>query len=313
MNFLITGCAGFIGFHLTKKLINNGHKVTGIDSLSDYYDTSLKKIRLSKLENKNFRFLHKDINLIEEIDSSIDIIINLAAQAGVRAVGKYKEQYQKTNIDGFKNILELYKKSDARLFLYASSSSVYDDCNPPFSEKKTLLKPKSEYGKSKLLNEELAENISVEKSSIIGLRFFTVYGNYGRPDMAYYLFTKKLNDSEEIVLYNEGKMSRDMTHVDDIVDGILLAIDYGLNKNFTHEIFNLGNNQPISTKNLLEHIEKYFNKKAKVKNLYSLEECITTHANLDKSVKYLSYNPKVQFSDGLKSFFEWYENYENKK
>ena len=314
MNFLITGCAGFIGFHLTKKLIKSGHKVTGVDSLSDYYDINLKKFRLSKLKNKNFKFLHKDINSIEEIDSSIDIIINLAAQAGVRAKGRYKEEYQETNINGFKNVLECYKKSDAKLFIYASSSSVYADCNPPFSEEKSLLKPKSQYGKSKLINEELAESISSEKPlKIIGLRFFTVYGNYGRPDMAYYLFSKKLSESKEITLFNQGKMSRDMTHVDDIVDGILLAINYGLNKNFTHEIFNLGNNQPISTKTLLEHIEKYFNKTAKVKNLESSKECIITHANLQKSAKYLGYNPKVQLDDGLKSFFEWYKKYENKK
>ena len=220
MKILITGVAGFIGFHLAKKLIENGHQISGVDNLSDYYDPNLKKLRLSILKSKNFKFFELDINNINLIDKNFDLVINFAAQAGVRLPEEKKENYVHSNINGFKKVVEFCVENSIKKLIYASSSSVYDDSlSQAFSESDSNLKPKSIYGETKLFNEQYIDKFS-RKIESVGLRFFSVYGPYGRPDMAYFSFTESLKKGQIINLHNNGTMARDMTFIDDAVDDI---------------------------------------------------------------------------------------------
>ena len=314
MKIFITGTSGFIGFHLTKNLLSQGHSVVGIDNHNDFYDIALKKYRCSQNNDNNFQF--EEIELNEDLtflDGQFDVAINLAAQAGVRAPKKYKEFYESTNINGFKNFLNFCSRNAIKNIIYASSSSVYsDDAAGKFNEEQTKLAPKSAYGYSKMINEEMAHEYAKENNAkLIGLRFFSIYGPFGRPDMAYYLFTKKIINGEAIYLHNEGKHKRDMTYIDDCIRGILSTIDYLRNrKSYGNELLNIGNDNPIKTIDLLKKIEKELNLKSIVINKDSKNESNFTHSDNNKAKKKLNYVPKINIDEGLKSFIGWYKNYE---
>ena len=268
MKILITGSSGFIGFHLANKLLDLGHDVTGIDNHNEYYDSNLKRNRNKISISKNLKFFNMDLDTMEIPDNDYDLAINLAAQAGVRVKKENEYLYQKTNIDGFKKFVDRCIENGIKKVIYASSSSVYSDTEgTKFSESSSLLEPKSFYGLSKLANEQLADEMSQKHDlSFVGLRFFSVYGPWGRPDMAYYLFTEKIKKNETLTLFNQGKMSRDMTYIDDIIDGIVASVNLITSSlNAKHEIINLGNDKPISTKKLLKTIESELMQQASVK------------------------------------------------
>ena len=312
MRILITGVAGFIGFHLAKKLIEQGHEIVGIDNINDYYDTDLKKSRLSILESENFEFNELDINQISSLNKSFDLIVNLAAQAGVRVPEEKKANYQHSNVNGFKKVVDYCIEHSIEKLIYASSSSVYDDSSSQsFSENDTDLKPKSLYGETKLFNEEYIEKLN-SRIDCIGLRFFSVYGPFGRPDMAYFSFTESLKKGQPIKLHNNGSMARDMTFIDDAIDGIIKSIDFLMNsdKEIGNELFNIGNNSPILTSDLLKILESNLKLKAQVENIMVSDESLYTHANLDKSKSMLGYNPKISLEEGIKEFLNWHKTYE---
>ena len=316
MKILVTGSSGFIGFHLVRRLLADGHEITGIDNHNDYYDKSLKIIRKKKLKSPKFKFIEKDINKINAFDEDYDVAINLAARPGVRTSKEKEYLYDHSNIKGFKNFCRLCMNKNIKNLIYASSSSVYSDLkNEKFSEKATELSPKSKYGETKLENERYAKAISLEKGvNCLGLRFFSVYGPYGRPDMAYFLFTESIKKGEMIKLNNAGNMLRDMTYIDDIIDGIIGSIKYITSNKFSpnNQIFNLGNDQPIKTKEMLRFIEKKLSKKAIVKISKTTNEAKYTHADITKAKKLLSFNPNTSFSKGMEIFLEWHDRYEKK-
>tara|TARA_Y100001935_G_scaffold167615_1_gene138076 strand:+ start:8400 stop:9350 length:951 start_codon:yes stop_codon:yes gene_type:complete len=315
MKILVTGSSGFIGFHLIKNLLDSGHEVIGIDDHNDYYNPDLKLKRLALLDSKNFSFHLLNINNISIEDKGFDLAINLAAQAGVRVSRDKKHLYESSNTLGFRSFCNFCREKDINKIIYASSSSVYSDTNKlKFNEKETSLKPKSEYGKSKLSNEIYASKlIKSYELSMIGLRFFSVYGPFGRPDMAYYSFTKAIKENRTISLNNQGNMHRDMTYIDDIIQGIRGAIDYIFNPECKgkNEIFNLGNDDPIKTSYLLQKIEKIIGKKAKIQHFVTENENIKTHADITKAKNLLGYDPKVSFNQGIQRFIDWHKHYEN--
>ncbi len=320
MKILITGCAGFIGFHLAQKLLKNSHEVFGIDNLNEYYGESLKDNRLRILkQNKNFYF--KKVNLYNKsllrdyfLETKPSLVINLAAQAGVRYSRKNPLAYMESNVYGFINLIECMKEFGVKKLIYASSSSVYGDSKEiPFAEDAQKESPVSLYGSTKLLNEELASNYSNNYDFIsVGLRFFTVYGPYGRPDMAYYSFTRDIINNKEIIVFNRGKMSRDMTYISDIVDGIMSSIIYIDKTKVKHQIFNLGNETPIFLEKLIEKIEKKLNKKAKIIHKSSEDEVENTYADLKKAKSVLGYSPSISFEEGMNNFFNWHDSYYEK-
>lgn len=312
MKILITGAAGFIGYHLSKKLLALGHDVTGVDNFSDYYDVSLKKERTSRLEHQNFCFLKKDINELNSMNTSFDLAINLAAQPGVRLPSSHHYLYKSTNEDGFENFMQFCLKNNIEKVIYASSSSVYSDgAIGRYKESSTKLLPKSKYGVSKLKNEQHAKKMFEKYNlSVIGLRFFSVYGPWGRPDMAYFLFTEAIKNNSQIFLHNNGQMARDMTYIDDVVEGIVRTINFQINSlKPINEIFNLGNDHPIETIKLLQTIEKKLGLRAKIKNTKTLNESWRTHANISKSRTLLGYSPKVSFNEGIEKFLNWHSQY----
>ena len=276
MNIIVTGSCGFIGFHACLLLLKNNYKIIGIDNLNNYYDVDLKKNRLKILvKYKNFKFVQSDIEnkkLLKKFQKNqIDIIINLAAQAGVRHSLKDPYSYVNSNLFGHVNMLELAKKINVNKFIYASSSSVYGGNKAlPFSVKHRVDNPVSLYAASKKSGELISESYShLFGIQCIGLRFFTVYGPWGRPDMATFIFTKKILERKEIQIFNNGKMRRDFTYVEDIVYGILGAVV--LNKKFKHRIYNLGNNRPEVLIDFVKLIEKTLGIVAK-KNFYQYNQ-----------------------------------------
>ncbi len=314
MNILITGAAGFIGFHTCMSLLTN-HKIYGLDNLNNYYDVNLKKSRLKLLkQHKNFDFLKIDIqnkNLHGKFKKiELDIIINLAAQAGVRHSLKDPFSYINSNVLGQINLLEFARKNGVKKFIYASSSSVYGgNKKMPFSVKHRVDNPISLYAASKKSTELLAECYShLFKIKCIGLRFFTVYGPWGRPDMATFIFTKKIIEKKKIDIFNYGNMQRDFTYIDDIVEGIKGAIN--LKDKYRHKIYNLGNNKPENLKRFVSIIEKELKIKAK-KNLLQMQpgDVAKTSANINESKKELKFNPKTSIDEGIPKFIEWYKNY----
>lgn len=313
MRILITGSAGFIGSNLSERLINLGHTVTGIDSMNNYYKFEIKDKRNKLLtEYKNFSFLEKDIIDINQIDEDFDLVIHLAAQAGVRLNYENYDQYISSNIVGFKSVFDFCLKRKISKLIYASSSSVYGDRNGYLSETDTDLNPVSLYGITKKFNEDYSR-IYGKKNKIdtVGLRFFTVYGPNGRPDMAYYKFTKNILEGNTVTLFNDGNLSRDMTHIDDIADGLQKTIDYIMSKSNINEVFNLGNNEPIKTNELLQMIENAIGIKAKIQKQELKTEVRSTHACLKKSRAQLGYVPKIDLHEGVKQFVRWYKS-ENK-
>ena len=333
MKILITGCAGFIGFHLAKKLLISGHKVLGLDSLNDYYDVSLKCNRLEILNSfENFSFHKIDITSQQLIEldelKSFDVCVHLAAQAGVRYSIENPHAYTESNLVGFANILELVRCYKLKL-VYASTSSVYGaNNNFPFSETKIADHPIQFYAATKRANELMAHSYShMYDIETIGLRFFTVYGPYGRPDMALFKFTKNILANKSIEVFNNGEHLRDFTYVDDIVEGISLSILYKFPEvsswdasspsphysNSKFKIFNLGNNQPIKLMKYIEIIENILGKKAKM-NFLPLQagDVVQTQADISLAQNELGYNPRVSVNDGVKFFIDWYLDYYKK-
>lgn len=313
MKILVTGAAGFIGFHLIKYLLKSGHVVTGIDNCKTGTSSRLMQIRLSKLQHENFTFYKLDINNLNQLQESFDLIINLAAQTGVRHQPNQIKNYLDSNINGFISICDFCEERKIKNVIYASSSSVYSDCElKPFKEDHSKTLPKSLYGLTKLFNEKYAKKVHHQADiSFIGLRFFSVYGPYGRPDMAYFSFTNAIKKQKTIRLHNKGKMLRDMTYIDDIVQGLYKAIDYITSATLpVYELFNLGCNDPVFTEDLLKKISKELKLEPKVEIIEVENESNFTHADLTKSRSKLGYNPSMNFDFGIEKFLEWHRNYE---
>ena len=317
MKILLTGAAGFIGFHTCLLLLRKKYKVIGIDNINSYYDVGLKKDRLSNLRKfSNFKFFKKNIedqNLIKVFSKEkIDVIINLAAQAGVRHSLKDPYSYINANVLGQVNLLELAKKNNVKKFIYASSSSVYGgNKKMPFSPEQRVDKPISLYAASKKSSELIAECYShLFDIKCIGLRFFTVYGPWGRPDMATFIFTKNIINKKKIDVYNFGNMRRDFTYVSDIANGILGAIK--LKKKIKHKIYNLGNSNPEVLLDFINVIENTLKIEAK-KNFIAIQpgDVPKTYADIKESIKDLKFNPKTKIEKGIPEFVKWYKEYYN--
>ena len=317
MNILITGSAGFIGFHLSKKLLSQNFNVIGIDNLNNYYDVSLKKNRLAILEkNKNYIHLNIDISNFEALiettkNFEIDCIVHLAAQAGVRYSITNPFSYVKSNLEGFVNILECSRKKEIKKLLFASSSSVYGSKNKtPFHENDNTDLSESFYAATKKSNEVIAHSYSkLYKIQSIGMRFFTVYGPWGRPDMALFQFTSKILNNEPIDLFNSGNHLRDFTYIDDIVDGIYLILkNKKIKDNF--QILNLGRGAQVKLKDFVNEIENQLGKKVK-KNYLPLQkgDIYETNASIERAIKIYGYNPKINIETGISEFINWYKYY----
>lgn len=337
MSVLVTGAAGFIGYHISLKLIRNGFNVVGVDSVTDYYSTSLKRDRISQLElqasesNGSFRFFETDICNQESLNTifstqSVDRVINLAAQAGVRYSLENPHAYISCNVQGFLNILECCRHFSVKNLLYASSSSVYGgNAMLPFSEHHSVDHPVSLYAATKKANELMAHSYShLFNIPATGLRFFTVYGPWGRPDMALFLFTKAILENKPIKVFNNGLMTRDFTYVDDIVESLFLLLNKPAlpNPSFNssdpdnasswapHRVFNIGNSQPVSLLQYIEELESAIGIKAE-KVLCPMQpgDVEATAANTTLLEEWIDYKPSTSVKDGIASFVSWYRNY----
>ena len=311
---LITGSAGFIGYHLCRSLLNDEVEILGLDNLNDYYDVNLKISRLDKLKRfKNFSFKKIDISNRVSLTNAFkkfnpDIVINLAAQAGVRYSIENPYAYLDSNLVGFLNIIELCRNNNVKNFIYASSSSIYGaNKKSPFSESDRVDSPISFYGASKKANELIAHSYShLYNLKTTGLRFFTVYGPWGRPDMAMFIFTKRILENKPIEVYNNGKMKRDFTYIDDIIMGIRSAIE----KNYDCEIFNLGNNKSENLMDMISIIEQELDMKAII-DYKKLQpgDVVETLSDITKSKEMLNYNPSISITKGIPKFIDWYKSY----
>jgi len=318
---LITGVAGFIGYHLAEKLLNNNYLIVGIDNLNDYYDTTLKIARLNNLKKlKNFAFQKIDFTNNNELDplfneNKFDQVIHLGAQAGVRYSITNPQFYIDTNITGFLNILENCKKHNIKTIIYASSSSIYGiNQQQPFSEEDNTEKQISMYGVTKKTNELMAHSYSnLYGLRTIGLRFFTVYGPWGRPDMALYIFTKSIIENKDINLFNKGDHKRSFTYITDIIEPIRRLININeQNSNIlkNHEILNIGGAKPVELLRFVDIIENHLNKKAKI-ILKPMQQgdVKETNANIIKLEKITGYKPQTNIEKGIKKFIDWYKVY----
>ena len=315
MNILVTGGAGFIGFHVAKALLGRGDNVVIIDNFNDYYDVKLKEARIKELgKHDNLDVIKADISDYDTMNiifkkHKFNKICHLAAQAGVRYSIENPLAYEKSNILGTLVMLEMAKKYNVKYFVFASSSSIYgNNKKTPFSEEDNVDYPVSLYAATKKSSELLAYTYHhLYSLNCTGLRFFTVYGPWGRPDMAYFKFTKAILEDKPIDVYNYGKMKRDFTYISDITDGILAAID----NPFPYEIINLGNNKPIELSYFIECIENALKKKAK-KNMLPMQpgDVKITYANIKKAEKLLNYKPKVKIEEGINRFVGWYKENE---
>jgi len=316
-HILVTGCAGFIGFHFTKLLLKKNYKVIGIDMLNHYYDIDLKKKRLSLLKNNNFKFYKLDIQNKKKLNSifqsyKILKVVNLAAQAGVRDAIKKPKKYLNYNIIGFLNIIELSKDYNIKHLVYASTSSVYGlNKKLPFKENDKTDNQTQFYAVTKKTNELMAHVWSeIHGLPTTGLRFFTVYGPWGRPDMALFKFTKNILEGKSIPLHNNGNHIRDFTYIDDIVRGIYLAMQNIPKKNVPSVIYNLGNNKEVKLKYFISLIEKYSKKNA-ILNILPLQkgDILRTKADIRSARKKLGYNPSTSVEKGIKKFVNWYKEH----
>lgn len=332
MKILVTGVAGFIGFNLTSRLLNDGHEVYGIDNLNDYYDVNLKKSRLAIIEkNPEFSFVLGDIADRENMKAlfeaqSFDYVINLAAQAGVRYSIENPGSYIDSNLVGFGNILEGCRHTGVKHLVYASSSSVYGlNTNMPFSVRHNVDHPISLYAASKKANELMAHTYSyLYNLPTTGLRFFTVYGPWGRPDMALFLFTKAILNDEPIKVFNNGNMQRDFTYIDDIVEGVVRVMntvpaadpDWSSDAPnpstscVPYKLYNIGNNQPVALMAFVEAIEKAIGKKAK-KDYLPLQagDVPATYADVNDLIKDTGFKPSTSIEEGINNFVKWYRKY----
>ena len=316
MKILITGCAGFIGMHLSNKLLEK-YNVIGIDNINNYYDTNLKKKRLKILKRKkNFSFFkiditnHKKLNLIFK-KTKPKIVIHLASEVGVRNSSKRPRSYVNTNIMGFLNILESCKNQNIDKLFYASSSSVYGDNKKKFVEKLKTSNPLSIYAASKKGSEILAAAYSyLYNLPIIGLRFFTVYGPYGRPDMAMHEFTKKIISNKEIKLYNYGRNKRDFTFIDDVITGITSLLNKPSKKKIPFDIYNIGSNAPYKTTTIISFLEKIIGKKAITKKIQrQIGDVNYTSADLSKIKKLINYKTTNNLELNLNEYVKWFKKY----
>ena len=318
MNIFVTGCAGFIGYHLCHSLLKRNFKVYAIDNLNNYYDPQLKKDRLKSLiKNKNFFFYKCDLSNQSKIQNiisaqKIKFIIHLAAQAGVRYSIKNPKIYLDSNIIGFFNILEISRKNKIKHLVFASTSSVYGSSNTfPLNEKLNTDRPLSFYAATKKSNELMAYSYSnIYKLPCTALRLFTVYGPYGRPDMSLFKFAKAMLEKKKIELFNKGHHERDFTYVDDIVNGIMLLILKPPSESIPYKCFNIGKGSSKKLVSFLKVIENYLKIKAKI-NYLPLQEgdVIKTHADIDSLSKYAGYKPKINIKIGVKNFLDWYKKY----
>ncbi len=329
---LVTGAAGFIGFHLSQKLLATGHKVVGIDNLNDYYDVQLKKDRLSQLESlEGFKFFQIDIADNAGIakvfqNDRIDYVVNLAAQAGVRYSLENPHAYISANLVGFTNILEQCRHHKIEHLVFASSSSVYGaNTQQPFSVKHNVDHPISLYAATKKANELLAHSYASNFSlPVTGLRFFTVYGPWGRPDMALFLFTKAILNDQPIDVFNNGEMSRDFTYIDDIVEGIFRVLKIPAKPNVSwnsddpdpsssfapFRICNIGSNSPSSLLRFIELIEEATGKVAQ-KNFLPMQmgDVPSTYADVSNLTEITGYSPGTSLQTGIENFVKWYRDY----
>jgi UDP-glucuronate 4-epimerase len=314
MSYLVTGTAGFIGFHLAKQLLEKGETIIGIDNMNDYYDVCLKYTRLKELEQySNFQFIKMDIAdklAMNELfnRNKFDIVCNLAAQAGVAYSTINPDAFIHSNIFGFLNVLECCKKHNCKL-IYASSSSVYGDNKKlPFSEDDPITMPKNLYAKTKINNEYLAQMYSEHFGlQTIGLRFFSVYGAFGRPDMVMMIFTRAMLNYFPLNIYGDGTMKRDFTFIVDVVTSIEKLIDYYSKNKANNEIYNIGSSNPISLFELIEKLENQLGINA-IKNYLPkrAEEIDTTFADSSKLEKCINYKPQTPFNYGVAEFVKWY-------
>ena len=312
MKILVTGCAGFIGSHVSERLLQEGYEVFGIDNLNDYYDVNQKEENLKILSKYNkFTFKKDDIistNIINDIKP--DKVCHLAAMAGVRNSIDNPSQYVKTNIEGFINLLEQSVKNDVSNFVYASSSSVYGlNKKVPFSENDSILTCNSPYAASKRSMEIFANTYNqLYGLPLIGLRFFTVYGPRGRPDMAPFKFLNLISKEQQIDKYGDGTSMRDYTYISDVVDGIVSSLLN--NKSLKLEVFNLGNSYPISLNTFIETCEKVSGKTAIINQKDNqLGDVPTTYADISKAKNLLNYEPKIKLEDGLRETYKWLKNH----
>ena len=331
-NILVTGAAGFIGFHLSDRLLQRGDTIVGLDNLNDYYDVRLKQDRLAQLAGRSgFTFWRRDLadrNGIAELfrDHSFDVVIHLAAQAGVRYSLTNPHAYVDSNLVGFVNILEGCRQARVGHLVYASSSSVYGaNTQMPFSVHHNVDHPVSLYAATKKANELMAHTYShLYGLPTTGLRFFTVYGPWGRPDMALYLFTKAILDDQPINVFNEGKMRRDFTYVDDIVEGVIRVADRTPKPDETwsgerpdpgtsrapYRIYNIGNHQPVELQYFIATLEKALGKTAR-RNLLPMQpgDVPATYADVDDLMRDVGFHPSTPIEVGIQRFVDWYRDY----
>ncbi|SCA62878.1 UDP-glucuronate 4-epimerase 4 [Chlamydiales bacterium SCGC AG-110-M15] len=308
---LLTGAAGFVGFHLAQHLHKRGDILIGLDNFNDYYDPSLKRGRQKILKELGISIVEGDLcdsallnSLVKEHE--VTHFVNLAAQAGVRYSLENPQAYIRSNIEGFVNVLEACRLQTDIKLIYASSSSIYGlNEEIPFHVNHKADQPASLYGATKKSNELMAHAYHhIYGLAVTGLRFFTVYGPWGRPDMAYYSFTRDILEGRPIKVFNHGKMMRDFTYIDDIVKGTTAAIDLGAD----FEVFNLGNNQPVELGYFIETLEKLIGKKAEKTYLdMQAGDVLKTFADIDHSKQLLGYDPKISIEKGLENFVNWYK------
>ncbi|OZT78633.1 NAD-dependent epimerase/dehydratase family protein [Salinicoccus roseus] len=327
-NILVTGSAGFIGFFLSKKLLEAGHSVTGIDNLNDYYDVNLKIDRLKILYKfDSFKFIKGDISDKGDLQKVFkkgqpEIVINLAAQAGVRYSLEKPDAYIQSNIIGFHNIIEACKDYTVKHLIYASSSSVYGaNKKVPFEETDFVDHPVSLYAATKKSNELIAHTYShLYDIPISGLRFFTVYGPMGRPDMAYFSFTNKLSNGEPIKIFNNGDFDndlyRDFTYIDDIVEGIVKLIPNPPTEKVKHEVYNIGNNNPVKLMKFITALEAALSNKLGKEVQFEKHfepmqpgDVPATYASTDKLYSAVGFKPTTPIEEGLQNFIDWYVDY----
>lgn len=329
---LVTGAAGFIGFHLARRLLSLGHQVTGFDNLNDYYDVALKESRLKILQSQDgFAFVRgalEDRSCVEALFQSepFDYVVNLGAQAGVRYSLQNPHAYVDSNISGFLNILEGCRRTKVKHLVYASSSSVYGaNATVPFSEHHSVDHPVSLYAATKKSNELMAHTYAhLFALPVTGLRFFTVYGPWGRPDMAYFSFTKAILEGRPIDLFNYGRMQRDFTYIDDIIEGIVRLLnqiplpDPSWNPEIPnpatsaapYRVYNIGNNRPVELGRFIEVLEECLGKKAE-KNMLPMQpgEVLATYADVTALAGDVGFRPSIDIEDGITRFVTWYKEY----
>ena len=315
--YLVTGAAGFIGFHVSRALLERGDRVLGLDNLNDYYDVSLKEARLRLLqENERFTFYKEDLANREGLtkvfgQNKIQVVCNMAAQAGVRYSLVNPFAYQSSNLEGFLNIIHLSQEHQVENFVYASSSSVYgNNKKVPFSVQDRVDHPISLYAATKKANELVAHTYShLYSLPCSGLRLFTVYGPWGRPDMALFIFARAITRNQPIEVYNFGKMRRDFTYIDDIVQGVLASMD----RPVPYAIYNLGNSRAVDLLYFIECIEKALGKKAEKKMLpIQPGDVVETYADISESERYLGFQPATRIEEGIANFISWYRSFYGK-